>query len=328
MPIPSPRKGEDKDNFISRCMGNGVMLREYPKQNVRSGVCYNAWNTRNDAEQNPLQIAIATRKQLGIKPRRTRPPRWLFPASQEREYIRLLWSMVASMHKAVKETVVPRLQELSEQAAVYRPDSDVNLDEISWAQKAAAIVAQARISFKQPTRDQLRDQAEKVSRYNKRQLDKVLRSAVGADVFMAQPYLEQELDAFAEANVNLITSIEERYFTDIQQRVQAGIRSGQRHEQIAKDILARYDVTKSRAKLIARDQVSKLNGQLTNLRQKELGINKYRWRTSQDDRVRESHASKEGKVFSWDEPPSDTGHPGEDYQCRCTAEPVFDDLLG
>ena len=46
----------------------------------------------------------------------------------------------------------------------------------------------------------------------------------------------------------------------------------------------------------------------------------YIWRTRQDGKVRPSHAANHGKVFAWDEPPA-TGHPGEDYECRCRAEP-------
>lgn len=47
----------------------------------------------------------------------------------------------------------------------------------------------------------------------------------------------------------------------------------------------------------------------------------YIWRTRLDDKVRPSHAANDGKVFSWDSPPS-TGHPGDDYNCRCWADPV------
>ncbi len=46
----------------------------------------------------------------------------------------------------------------------------------------------------------------------------------------------------------------------------------------------------------------------------------YIWRTQGDDKVRASHAANNGKIFAWDNPP-ETGHPGEDYNCRCTAEP-------
>lgn len=48
----------------------------------------------------------------------------------------------------------------------------------------------------------------------------------------------------------------------------------------------------------------------------------YIWRTRRDGKVRSSHAEREGQVFSWEDPP-EGGHPGEDYGCRCTAEPYL-----
>jgi hypothetical protein len=48
----------------------------------------------------------------------------------------------------------------------------------------------------------------------------------------------------------------------------------------------------------------------------------YIWRTAGDDKVRPSHAANEGERFAWDNPP-DTGHPGEDINCRCVAEPYY-----
>lgn len=48
----------------------------------------------------------------------------------------------------------------------------------------------------------------------------------------------------------------------------------------------------------------------------------YVWRTRGDGKVRPSHAANDGKIFAWDDPPP-TGHPGEDYGCRCTAEPFL-----
>jgi SPP1 gp7 family putative phage head morphogenesis protein len=46
----------------------------------------------------------------------------------------------------------------------------------------------------------------------------------------------------------------------------------------------------------------------------------YIWRTLQDEKVRPEHAANNGKIFAWDTPP-ETGHPGEDFGCRCWAEP-------
>ena len=46
----------------------------------------------------------------------------------------------------------------------------------------------------------------------------------------------------------------------------------------------------------------------------------YIWRTRSDGKVRAAHAANNGRIFSWDTPPP-MGHPGEDFNCRCTAEP-------
>lgn len=45
----------------------------------------------------------------------------------------------------------------------------------------------------------------------------------------------------------------------------------------------------------------------------------YIWRTRGDGKVRKSHTANNGKIFAWENPPK-TGHPGEDYNCRCIAE--------
>ena len=39
MPLPERKKGEPRDTFISRCMGDSVMNNEYPDQSQRSAVC-------------------------------------------------------------------------------------------------------------------------------------------------------------------------------------------------------------------------------------------------------------------------------------------------
>ena len=47
----------------------------------------------------------------------------------------------------------------------------------------------------------------------------------------------------------------------------------------------------------------------------------YIWRTQGDSRVRSTHSDRDGKVFSWDNPP-EGGHPGEAPNCRCWAEEI------
>lgn len=43
MPIPKPTKGEKQAKFISRCMGNETMNKEYPDKKERAGICYSQW---------------------------------------------------------------------------------------------------------------------------------------------------------------------------------------------------------------------------------------------------------------------------------------------
>jgi hypothetical protein len=51
----------------------------------------------------------------------------------------------------------------------------------------------------------------------------------------------------------------------------------------------------------------------------------YVWRARGDGKVRASHAANNGKIFAWNDPPA-TGHPGEDWGCRCWAEPYYEEV--
>ena len=42
MPIPSP-KGEPKKNFLCKCMGDSVMVKEFPDEKQRYAVCQSKW---------------------------------------------------------------------------------------------------------------------------------------------------------------------------------------------------------------------------------------------------------------------------------------------
>jgi len=59
----------------------------------------------------------------------------------------------------------------------------------------------------------------------------------------------------------------------------------------------------------------------------EGGFDRYVWTTKKDSKVRPDHARLEGRIISWNDPPvvdlrsGRHAHPGEDYNCRCTAAP-------
>ena len=109
---------------------------------------------------------------------------------------------------------------------------------------------------------------------------------------------------------------------------------GRRAGDIAGDILLRFPkMTKNKAALIARTEVSKTSTALTQARCENIGLDWYRWRTSEDGRVRDSHRLMEGVLVKWTDPPSPERleglksppapyHPGNIYNCRCYPEPV------
>jgi predicted chitinase len=54
-----------------------------------------------------------------------------------------------------------------------------------------------------------------------------------------------------------------------------------------------------------------------------LQLESYVWRSRDDARVMSTHAEYDDQTFSWSDPPSG-GHPGQGWNCRCTAEPIID----
>ena len=162
---------------------------------------------------------------------------------------------------------------------------------------------------------------------------KVVKSTLGIDLlddYYLGEFYRQQLQVWVADNVSLIKSIPQETLAKMQDIVLGGFRSGKTTTSIIKEIRQAYGVGKRKAQLIARDQMAKLNADITRSQQEDAGVREYTWRTSGDSRVRERHRELDGKVFSWDNPPVvdlKTGrrcHPGQDYQCRCVAIPRFD----
>lgn len=113
---------------------------------------------------------------------------------------------------------------------------------------------------------------------------------------------------------------------EVQAAIRDGLERGQGIDQIGKRIKDRLGVSRSRAALIARNEVGNAAAFAMRESQKEAGCTEYIWRSASDDRVRPAHKTRNGKTFSWDDPPAD-GHPGEPVNCRCTALAVIPDML-
>jgi len=46
MPLPDPVKDEEKNKFLSRCMGDRTMVSDFPKIQQRYAVCNSLWEKK------------------------------------------------------------------------------------------------------------------------------------------------------------------------------------------------------------------------------------------------------------------------------------------
>lgn len=117
----------------------------------------------------------------------------------------------------------------------------------------------------------------------------------------------------------------------LRQRVSDNAFKGMRAADLAKALQHDWGISRNKARFLARQETSLLMSKFREARYKSAGVSKYRWSSSGDARVRESHAALDGHIFTWDSPPivdpatGRRGHPGEDYGCRCVAIPLIDD---
>lgn len=279
-----------------------------------------------------VQQVIAVRKAIeeggGKKLRIRRPGRPNFPRSISRDYAKALVEIIKVVRDDIEQSLVPELGRIVSQNPIVvdsaRADDDGVGDLIS--KTISGIHVRLDNKHLRDLEQVIRESYNKTSLYNLRQVRKQIKRMLGVDAFPTDPGGSAMLNSFLRDNAALIKSLSGDYIRSVSGIVHRGVRSGERPESMSEKIRDRYDVTANKAMLIARDQTNKLNGDLTHMRQKSLGIDKYYWRTSLDERVRASHLEKEGKLYSWDEPPEDTGHPGESINCRCTAEPYIEGI--
>jgi len=43
MPLPNPKNGQNKNDYISSCMADQTMNKEFPDKKQRAAVCYSKW---------------------------------------------------------------------------------------------------------------------------------------------------------------------------------------------------------------------------------------------------------------------------------------------
>lgn len=154
-------------------------------------------------------------------------------------------------------------------------------------------------------------------------------------VLMAKLWGEPRLlsDRFATENALRIKVLRGQIVPALRDEVVRAVQFGITPEEAAKRL---YDKWRDKGVPVAsgnleprlrqtvRDQIAKLNTQLTRASCQAAGIDRFKWRSMGDDRVRELHEAINGNEYSFAEGHPTEGLPGEPPNCRCEPEAVVD----
>jgi SPP1 gp7 family putative phage head morphogenesis protein len=281
-----------------------------------------------------LEAALRLKASVRTERERRKPvkrwPRPRYPHGEEVVYYKRLRYFLEFVQHIVRRDIVPILPGLlDETGPTRRLDAASDID----AAFAAAIAAAQKGLPEKTIEAVAQSTALRVSEWSADQFQQQVQRVVKVNLYDDTSGLAEHLDLFVSDNVKLIKDLTGGHLADIKGVVTRGARAGLRHEEVAAQIERQFGVAKNRAALIATDQIGKLNGELNKLRQTNLGVRRYRWSTSLDERVRKSHRNLEDTIQEWARPPvvdertGERGHPGQPIRCRCSAIPIIDDVL-
>ena len=158
---------------------------------------------------------------------------------------------------------------------------------------------------------------------NKSNLNSQLKTK-GVNPLDSEPWLKEYSNSKIAENASYITNIRDEYSSKIEQIIYRGVTNGQSSAEMREELINQSGIARKKADFIARDQTGSILGQMTAKRHEKSGIRAFRWSDSGDSKVRDSHHERDGKIYYYADNPL---LPGEEYNCRCVAEPIFDDEL-
>lgn len=245
--------------------------------------------------------------------RRRKTLRTLYPHGAEIEYYRALKNAIDVWFRDSFTAIKTARLDADSYHADGLFDAVFDAARNNWANVAAALTQVARRVASQVERT--------VNRSINRQIEQQDLSLNLNRGFLPFAEIQGQVDDFVRQNAALIKDIGEKAARDIERQVIDAVAKGTSTKQLAKLIKEQQELTTNRAKLIARDQIGKLNGQINKTRQQAAGFDRYQWQTMQDKRVRPEHRELNGTIRKWGE----GLEPGDAIQCRCSAIPVWDD---
>ena len=231
------------------------------------------------------------------------------------QYRVILVGMLRELQVEMRRTVIP----------AYQSDLQFQRDSEAWFQSLRNL---ARTAIDRAV-EQFRALFQRESNTHARRLREAVRRGTGVTlpppVFTNNSREARLAQDYIERNASLIKSVSDDTVKRIEQAVYDAKLEGTPVRELSRRLRKDLDIVKSRADLIAVDQIASLNADLNRTRLEEIGVEEYIWQHRGDSRVRDLHLRLQGNQYRWGE---STGAenglpPGKPVRCRCSAIPVI-----
>lgn len=287
-----------------------------------------------------------------------------FPDRIVQDYSKALINEVNAIDRLIKEILFPHLDKITG-TKNERLDSkvrmDISLKELSGVRLVAELIRRIKSKFFAETLEEDQEPSQRLfARSARRISEKFLNQAnqfaekkfvtefenqTGTKPLPQHLNVKDFIEDATRKNTNLIKTVPQKHFNDIQRLTEAAVSSGQLSSDLKKELIKVAKESKNRFRLIARDQIGKLVAVTSEARQLNLSVTHYIWKTSQDQRVRSfsnsngssDHARLNNALIPWSQAPitifkgkrsGERNHAGMDINCRCGSQPVYDDITG
>ena len=257
----------------------------------------------------------------------------------ENKYKSLINKLSNGLKQDIREQVLPIL------------NRDKRLYQDSLPDDLETTISMLKLKYSNITKSYYSDISKIINSLNKIQKSKFINnvnSAIGVDLeqILHNENLEDFVSMQINKNVSLVKSIPDDFFKQIEAEIYNGVSNGATYGSIAKRISGIKDISSvfgklsNRTKFIARNEVENINAALVKKRSEKVGLKKFIWQTSRDERVRGnpagtypnakcSHYKLDGKVFTWADG-ANCGtkviYPGSDFNCRCVAINIIEGI--
>jgi SPP1 gp7 family putative phage head morphogenesis protein len=144
---------------------------------------------------------------------------------------------------------------------------------------------------------------------------------VDLDTIIGAYDMRETIDAWLVRNTSLIRDVNEQARSKIADAVLRGFQQRSPIAEVMKEVREATGFARARARRVAADQTVKLSSALDRERQRQAGLDHWKWRHSGKLHPRLKHVERDGKIYTDKTAPED--EPGELPFCGCARQGVL-----